>query len=618
MNDHDGSKARAGPGARESVEPQGSAESGPRSGADGTGEGREDSPATALKDSCALLELALQGGDIGLYGATLPDGRLQADDRLLAILGYRSGEIVLDLAAWRLLLHPDDLSRLAAVVAAVSGPDGPDRYDLEYRMRHRDGRWLWVLDRARVFGRDDAGRALRIAGTLMDVTRRKTAEARIEYLVDHDELTGLLNRRGIWRAVQRIHAQAARSGAPQCLAMLDLDHFKLINDAYGHAAGDRVLRIVASRLQGELRAGDWLGRWGGEEFLLCLPDTTAAQGLATVERLRQVVAAMPIDLGGQDVQITLSAGLAPFEPGTGRPGDLVALADAALYRAKAAGRDRVCLAGADEDEALQSLAALVQQAVRGQGLQVAFQPIVDLGATVAARGPVAPPAAYPIVGEQCLARLTDIAGQVLPAAAFIDVARELGVLHRVDQAIFEAAVARLRVTPRARHDALTRFVHLSADLLRQDAVIEALARSLAGLPGPGVTGIPLAVTLGSGQAAAADRSIGERIAPLLQAGCRLAVADVGGDVAFRLLAELPVRYLHIAPALIPPLRTSARARTIVRGIAAIARELDVVTIARPVEDQAVCNLLRDLGVRWAQGRLFAAPSEPIGLRAAAG
>jgi EAL domain-containing protein (putative c-di-GMP-specific phosphodiesterase class I) len=155
-------------------------------------------------------------------------------------------------------------------------------------------------------------------------------------------------------------------------------------------------------------------------------------------------------------------------------------------------------------------------------------------------------------------------------------------------------------------------VHLSADLLRHQHSIEAMSVALADLPGAGTAnGLPLVVTLSAGQVAAMTDTLADAIAPLLGQGCRLAVADVGGDASFRLLAELPARYLQIAPTLVHQLPESARVRAIVGGIARIAAELDVVTIARPVEATVTCNLLRGLGVHWGQGRLFAPPSEPL-------
>ncbi|MFB1488748.1 MAG: PAS domain-containing protein [Thiocapsa sp. C3-sup] len=181
---------------------------------------------------------------MGLCTGSVSPPEVTVDARYLAMLGYGVGEIQIDLQSWRQILHPEDRDRVQTLAEQVTNGD-LDRFDAEYRMRHRDGHWVWIQDRSRVFERDADGKAMRVAGTHIDITRRKVAELKLEYLVDHDELTGLLNRRGIWQSVQRIHARGRRSGLACCLAILDLDHFKLVNDAYGHGVGDEVSKPVS-------------------------------------------------------------------------------------------------------------------------------------------------------------------------------------------------------------------------------------------------------------------------------------------------------------------------------------------------------------------------------------
>jgi diguanylate cyclase (GGDEF)-like protein len=141
--------------------------------------------------------------------------------------------------------------------------------------------------------------------------------------------------------MQRIHAGCVRQKTAYCVAMLDLDHFKQINDVYGHNAGDRVLVTVAQTLRREIRSADWLGRWGGEEFVVLLPDSNEAQAEGTLERLRKAVAAQRIELSDCSVQITISVGIASWAGENERVDEVLARADAALYRAKRAGRNRV-------------------------------------------------------------------------------------------------------------------------------------------------------------------------------------------------------------------------------------------------------------------------------------
>lgn len=168
----------------------------------------------------------------------------------------------------------------------------------------------------------------------------------LEALANTDVLTGLPNRRALYGAVEQLldatdPTDQASQGKPACLVLLDLDHFKGINDRYGHGAGDAVLTQAATRLRGRLRGGDTVGRWGGEEFLIVLPGADAAGGLQVAERLRREVGTLPFPEVGP---VTASLGVAQAEPGDDL-GRWVARADAALYRAKATGRDRVCVGG---------------------------------------------------------------------------------------------------------------------------------------------------------------------------------------------------------------------------------------------------------------------------------
>jgi two-component system cell cycle response regulator len=193
---------------------------------------------------------------------------------------------------------------------------------------------------------------LRLADVLLRFHGRRSLEAllhdRMYRLATVDPGTGVSNRRHAHEALRVEVARARRSGAPLAVLCGDLDQFKAVNDSYGHAAGDRVLMDSAALLRAELRAGDVIGRWGGEEFLVVAPGTSAAQALGLAERLRQAVAAHSFELevgeGSSRRPVlhwqTLSFGVAMFDPAMRDEHDLLALADRRLYAAKRAGRDR--------------------------------------------------------------------------------------------------------------------------------------------------------------------------------------------------------------------------------------------------------------------------------------
>ncbi len=170
-------------------------------------------------------------------------------------------------------------------------------------------------------------------------TELQQALSRISELATRDELTGLPNRRAILDQLATETARQARKKLPLAIALIDLDHFKRINDAHGHAGGDQVLRGFAHRVESELRGGDVMARWGGEEFLLMLPDTSIEAAQQCLQRLRDRLRASPFDEVAPGLQLTFSAGVTGCL-GQGDIDSAIERADQAMYRAKEAGRDR--------------------------------------------------------------------------------------------------------------------------------------------------------------------------------------------------------------------------------------------------------------------------------------
>ncbi len=182
----------------------------------------------------------------------------------------------------------------------------------------------------------------RVYQEMLERNRQLVLESReLEAAASRDSLTGVLNRGAIVRQVEQALAQATTTGRPMGLIMVDIDHFKQINDNFGHPAGDKALQEFTRRLEGALRQDDRIGRYGGEEFLILLVDAERAMVHKAAERLRRVVASRAFDLGGAPRTITASFGVAVLSADNRSADDLIAAADAALYLAKAAGRDRV-------------------------------------------------------------------------------------------------------------------------------------------------------------------------------------------------------------------------------------------------------------------------------------
>jgi diguanylate cyclase (GGDEF)-like protein/PAS domain S-box-containing protein len=208
----------------------------------------------------------------------------------------------------------------------------------------KNGRRYW-LDISIVPLRDAAGRVTHFAAIERDLSSERETAERLYRLATTDELTGLYNRRHFMELLGDALRRAQRYRHPLSLVMLDIDHFKNVNDAYGHAAGDAVLRDIAAGLRGAIRGTDILGRLGGEEFAVALPDSDLAAARILAERLRETVKESPFPIGAAMVRVTVSIGGTCLRATHDTVDDLLQRADEALYRAKTAGRDRVVWEG---------------------------------------------------------------------------------------------------------------------------------------------------------------------------------------------------------------------------------------------------------------------------------
>jgi len=298
----------------------------------------------AQQELAALMDLAMMDADLVFWDADLRAGFMRSvNSHWHAMLGYSRDEVPDTLDAWDALVHPEDAAgRILAWEAHLLG--NTSIFECELRIRHKRGHWVWMQVRGRVVDRAPDGEPLRVAGLRQNITRRKETEARLEALAHTDALTGVNNRRRFTDLAADELARAQRHGQPVALLMIDLDHFKSVNDRLGHAGGDAVLRSFAATAEGVMRQGDIFGRVGGEEFAALLPQTTPDGAEVLAERLRQRIARQPATVAGAPLHFSVSIGVSAWLPGDADAADidrLMVAADRALYAAKAQGRDRV-------------------------------------------------------------------------------------------------------------------------------------------------------------------------------------------------------------------------------------------------------------------------------------
>ena len=256
------------------------------------------------------------------------------------LTGYEPEDLVENhTLPWSDLLFAEESHALLASVENAIGAAKP--FSVEYRLRRADGEVIWVWERGRAV-EDDGG--LVLEGIILDITDRKALEGRLSELATLDPLTGQFNRRETERILDEEVARAERYGRQLAVLWLDLDHFKEVNDTRGHAVGDDVLRTVSLRLAESIRTVDTLGRFGGEEFIVVLPEMSLEEAWDIAERLRRRIAEEPVEVSvGSAIDLTISIGVAIYPDHASSAEDLCNMADKAMYQAKKLGRNRTVI-----------------------------------------------------------------------------------------------------------------------------------------------------------------------------------------------------------------------------------------------------------------------------------
>ena len=266
-----------------------------------------------------------------------------SNKEVIAVLGYKPEEIMSFERLTAQLVHPDDQPMIATHYEGMRQAEDGEIRRLEYRARHNDGRWIWLSGRETAFERGPDGLVTQVVGILQDITARKAAQDKLAYQANYDALTGLPNRHYFWTRLQGALRRSSIEHSVVSLCLFDVDHFKEINDRFGHAVGDEVLEEVGNIVRAELRTADTAGRLGGDEFCFVLPGTDDDEAARVADRVRERLSTLAFGMEtGAPFSVTATFGVAESRPDIDAK-ELMEAADRALYRAKSAGRNRVCV-----------------------------------------------------------------------------------------------------------------------------------------------------------------------------------------------------------------------------------------------------------------------------------
>lgn len=418
----------------------------------------------------------------------------------------------------------------------------------------------------------------------------------LEYYATRDPLTDLFNQRVFWELSSYEIGRAQRNGYSFGLLLIDLDNFKLVNDNHGHTVGDTYLQRFARQVQGALRDGDILVRYGGDEFVAVLPEATQESVVVVAQRVRSAVEQLEvITPEGVRLRGTASIGLAVYPDHADSTKDLLMFADNMMYRAKAAGKDQVAVPTPDDvveifrDISQKSL--MVVEAIENQRVVPYFQPILDV-------------ATRQVVAYEVLSRI-DLKGEMIRADEFVEIAEKIGVIHRLDMLVLERALTSLSAQG---HDGEI-FVNLSPRAL----VFSEFARDLRHIIAASGVAPDRIVFEITERDTVKNLALLERFLIDLKAdGFKLAIDDFGsGFSSFHYLRRFPIDYLKIEGDFIANMLVNNKDRTFVTSIRSLAREMGIAVVAEYVESPEVLRELERMEIHRAQGYYIGRPAPAI-------
>jgi diguanylate cyclase (GGDEF)-like protein/PAS domain S-box-containing protein len=513
------------------------------------------------------------------------DGRwLRVNRALCEITGYDEAELLG--LTFQEITHPDDLDAdLGLLGELIVG--NRRHYSIEKRFFGKGGDEAWVNVSVSLV-HDADGVPEYFISQIEDISGRKRMQEQLVTLTERDDLTGLLNRRRFERELEQQFERCRRYGERAAVMMVDLDNFKYVNDAFGHSAGDRLLETVAGAIRGCSRNSDHVARIGGDEFAIVAAHVTPAAALELAERLTDVVRNHPVTFGGRTIHTTASIGVCPIDARAESAEAALVAADAAMYDAKAAGRNRAVLLG-QADGGRHGASAGIQwsttlrRAIDGDGLVLLTQPLV------------------PVDGgspewHEVLLRLRDEDCTLVTPAAFVYHAERFGLMAEIDRWVIRQA-CRLLASDAYGPAGLS--VNLGAQSVSDPGLLDYIESEIADA---GIGGERLMFELTETEALAHLERAKRLARGLRRLGCSIALDDFAtGFGSLSYVKSLPFDVIKIDGDFIRNLAENRADQLIVRAVVDIAHGLGKRTVAEYVADRETLELVRDAGVDLAQG-----------------
>ncbi|QAR33730.1 EAL domain-containing protein [Geovibrio thiophilus] len=418
----------------------------------------------------------------------------------------------------------------------------------------------------------------------------------VEFFATRDPLTNLHNQRMFWDLLKAETKRAERHKSWFSLVVLDFDNFKLINDVYGHAFGDKLLQRFAEKLKSTSREEDIVARYGGDEFTLILPEADEENAYTVVQRIKENLDAVNVLApDGKNIKATTSIGIASYPFHADEDKKLFLVASNMMYKAKREGKNRICApTGEDIINSLKEMGVknqIILNAIENKSLIPYFQPIMSLTDNR-------------VSVHELLMRIP-VNGRIMPAAEFIDDAEAMGVMHRMDLMLMEKAFAEIR---KAGYEGFL-FINLSPKSLM---MVEFEAQILALVETYGINKSKIVFEITERETVKNISLLAHFITKLKNEGFLFAIDDFGsGFSSFHYIKNFPIDFIKIEGDFIRNIINDDVDKAFVKSALTLAGELRIRTVAEYVENSAVLESLKELGVDYAQGYFIDKPAPAL-------
>ena len=556
-----------------------------------------------IRTSEERYALAAEAANDGLWDWDLESGTVFYSARWKALLGCADDEIAATPGEWLDRIHPDDRARVDAMLAEhLAGRTLTT--ELEHRLRAVDGTYRWMLTRWRSMC-DATGVAIRLVGSITDITDRKLIEERLRRAALYDDLTGLPNRAYFRdRLTTAIARSSRRIGYRYAVLMLDLDGFKIVNDSLGHLAGDHLLQQVAGRLTASLRSTDTVARFGGDEFAVLLEELVDDDSpVITAARLQKALS-VPHRLGDTEAVVSVSIGITVGRADYTDTETIMRDADAAMYHAKTHGkRSHAIFDPAMHGAAVNRLRIEneLRRAIENHNLVLHYQPIVDLRTGL-------------ISGAEALIRWQHPTRGLLPPSEFLTVAEESGLILSIGTWVLDESCRQMHAWDLHRGDArpFMMSVNVANRQFWQSDLIDDVDSRLRSF---GLSPDRLAVEITEGVIMDDVKLASSLLRGLKTIGVQVHIDDFGtGYSSLEALHDLSIDAFKIDRSFISRMSTSPRSKELVRTIVTMGVNLELDVIAEGIETDEELDFVRALGCSHGQGYLFSRPVEAEAFR----